>query len=267
MLIIGERINSSRKSIAEALSRRDRSFIQSEARAQAEAGAHYIDVNAGAFVGEEAEYLKRTMDAVQEVCDLPLCIDSPDAGVIREVLPLAKVTPIVNSITLEPARLEGMLPLIAQFKTKVIGLCQSEDSIADSAEAKIELAARLAEEVRGAGIPPDDLYIDPLVYPLGTNTTSAMATLDAIAAIMNKFPGVHTVCGLTNVSHGLPCRRLVNRTFLVSAVIRGLDAAIMDPTDKQLYSALTAALAVAGKDEFCMDYIRAFRAGRLEQQT
>ena len=267
MLIIGERINSSRKRITEALSSGDKSFIQSEAKAQAEAGAHYIDINAGTFIGEEAEYLKWTIDAVQEICNLPLCIDSPDAEVIREVLPLVRGTPMINSITLEPARMEGMLPLIADFKTKVIGLCQSEDTIADSTGAKIELASQLAEKVKRAGIPLDDLYIDPLVYPLATNTTSAIATLDAIALIMKEFPGVHTVCGLTNISHGLPCRRLLNRTFLVSAIVRGLDAAIMDPTDKQLYGSLKAAEAVAGRDEFCMEYIQAFRAGRLEQQT
>jgi len=264
MLIIGERINSSRKSIAQAISSRDKNFIQSEAKAQAEAGAHYIDVNAGAFVGEEAEYLKWTIDAVQEICDLPLCIDSPDAQVIRQVMPLARVTPMINSITLEPARLDGMLPLIVDFKAKVVGLCQSEDSIADSTEAKVEMASQLVEKTMSAGIPPDALYIDPLVYPLATDTTSAPATLEAIALIMKQFPGVHTVCGLTNISHGLPNRRLVNRTFLVSAIVRGLDAAIMDPTDKQLYSSLRAGVAIAGKDEFCMEFIRAFRAGRLE---
>jgi 5-methyltetrahydrofolate--homocysteine methyltransferase len=171
---------------------------------------------------------------------------------------------MINSITLEPARLEGILPLAAEFKTKVIGLCQSEDSIADSTEAKSELAGQLVEKVRLAGVPLDDLYIDPLVYPLGTDTGSATATLDAINLIMCQFPGVHTVCGLTNISHGLPSRKLVNRTFLVAAIIRGLDGAIMDPTDRQLYGPLRAAVAVAGKDAFCMEFIQAFRAGRLE---
>lgn len=263
MLIVGERINSSRKRIAEAIASRDRDFIQGEAKAQAEAGAHYIDVNAGAFIGEEAEYLKWTMEAVQEVCDLPLCLDSPDAEVIQQVLPLARATPMVNSITLEPARLEGILPLVAALKAKVVGLCQSEEVMADSAAAKVELAGRLVEKVKLAGIPLDDLYLDPLVYPLGTDTRSAMATLDAIALIMQEFPGVHTICGLTNVSHGLPSRKLINRTFLIAAIIRGLDGAILDPTDKELYGALRAAVAVAGRDEYCMEYIQAFRAGRL----
>ncbi|MGA8573920.1 MAG: dihydropteroate synthase [Desulfobaccales bacterium] len=263
MLIVGERINSSRPEIAEAIASRDRGFIQGEAKAQAEAGAHYIDVNAGAFFEKEVEYLKWTMEVVQEVCDLPLCLDSPDAKVIREVLPWARITPMVNSITLEPARLEGILPLVADLQTKVIGLCQSEDMMADSTAAKVDLAGRLVEKVKLAGIPVDDLYLDPLVYPLGTDTRSAMATLDAIALIMREFPRVHTICGLTNVSHGLPKRKLINRTFLIAAIIRGLDGAIMDPTDKELYGSLRAAVAVAGQDEYCLEYIEAFRAGRL----
>jgi 5-methyltetrahydrofolate--homocysteine methyltransferase len=126
------------------------------------------------------------------------------------------------------------------------------------------MTGRLIERTSQAGLPLDNLYIDPLVYPLSTNTESAKAALDAIGRIMQEFPGVHTTCGLTNVSHGLPSRKLINRTFLVTAVSRGLDSAILDPTDNLLYGALKAALAVNGKDDFCMGYITAFREGRLE---
>ena len=264
MLIIGERINASRKPIAEAISSRNISFIQNEAKTQATAGADYLDVNAGTFVGEEAKHLRWIVETVQEVVDLPLCIDSPDPSVIKTMLPLVKKTPMINSITLEPFRLEGILPLVAEHKAKVIALCQSGDSIADTVEAKVRMAGQLVEKVREAGISLDDLYIDPLVYPLATNDQSALATLDAIEKIMKQFPGVHTTCGLTNVSYGLPNRKLVNRTFLVAAIARGLDSAILDPTDKQLFGALKAALMIAGKDEFCMQYITAFREGRLE---
>ncbi|MHC1724791.1 MAG: methyltetrahydrofolate cobalamin methyltransferase [Syntrophobacteraceae bacterium] len=264
MLIIGERINSSRKSIAGAISSGNREFIQQEAKLQAEAGASYIDVNAAAFVGEEIEKLKWVIDAVQEAVDLPLCIDSPDPGAIRAVLPLVNQPPMINSITLEPARLEGILPLVAEYKAKVIGLCQSEDTMAESTEAKVDLAGKLVRKVRDFGISPDDLYIDPLVYPLGTSATSAQSTLEAIERIMNEFPGVHTTCGLTNVSHGLPARKLVNRTFLAACIIRGLDSAIMDPTDKLLYGSLKAAVMIAGKDDYCMEFITAFRAGHIE---
>ena len=264
MLIIGERINSSRKSIAEAISSRNTTFIQNEAKLQAAAGADYLDVNAGTFVGEEAKHLQWVIETVQEVVDLPLCIDSPDPSVIKAMIPLVKKTPMINSITLEPFRLEEILPLVTKNKTKVIALCQSGDFIADTAEAKVKMAGQLVEKVKAAGIPLDDLYIDPLVYPLATNDQSALATLDAFEKIMKEFPGVHTICGLTNVSYGLPNRKLVNRTFLVMAIARGLDSAILDPTDKQLFGALNSSLMVAGKDEFCMQYIAGFREGRLE---
>jgi cobalamin-dependent methionine synthase I len=264
MLIIGERINTSRKSIAEAVASEDGIFIQNEARSQTEAGAHYIDVNAGTFVGEEETKLKWVIEQVQQATDLPLCLDSPDPEVIKAVLPRVQKPPMINSITLEPARLEGLVPLVVEHRAKVIGLCQSEESMAETADDKVKLAGQLIEKATQAGVALDDLYIDPLVYPLSTNPQSASATLEAIARIMKEFPGVHTTCGLTNVSHGLPNRKLVNRTFLVAAVVHGLDSAILDPTDKRLYGALKAAVLVAGNDEYCMEFITAFRQGRLD---
>jgi len=264
MLIIAERINSSRTPIAEAIRASDAPFIRNEAKSQAEAGAGYIDVNAGTFLREEEDRLKWVIDTVQGVVDVPLCIDSPDPNVIRAVLPMLNRTPMINSITLEPARLEGILPLVAERKTRVIGLCQSESEMAESLDAKLRLADRLVRSVTDAGVPLEDLFIDPLVYPLATNTDSASITLAAIERIMKEFPGVHTTCGLTNVSYGLPNRKLVNQTFLISAIARGLDSAILDPTNRRLYSALRAALMVMGRDEFCMDYVSAFRENRLE---
>jgi cobalamin-dependent methionine synthase I len=264
MIIIGERINSSRKHIAEAVTSRDAEFIHHEAKMQADAGAQYLEVNAGSFLKKEADYLKWLIEEVQKVTDIPLCIDSPDPQVIKSVLPMIESTPIINSITLEPSRLEGTLALVVEYKSKVIALCQSEDSIAETTKAKIEMAQQLVEKTKSADIPMDDIFIDPLLYPLSTNTESATETLNAIEKIMNQFPNVHTTCGLTNVSYGLPNRKLVNRTFLTAAITRGLDSAIFDPTDRELYGALKAALMISGNDEFCMEYIMAYRQGSLE---
>ena len=262
MIIIAERINSSRKSIAQAIAAQDRAFIQNEARAQAEAGATYIDVNAGSFVGQEIAYLKWLVEVVQEVVDLPLCLDSPDPQAIREALPLCRQKPLINSITLERDRLEGLLPLVAEHGLPVIGLCQSDEMTADSREAKVELAARLVERVEAAGVPRDRLFIDPLVYPVSTDSNSALASMQAIGDIMTRFPGVHTTCGLTNVSYGMPARKLINRTFLACALASGLDSAIIDPTDDQLYAVLRASLLVMGHDDFAMNFISGFRQGR-----
>jgi cobalamin-dependent methionine synthase I len=263
MIIIGEKINSSRRLIAEAIASGDREYIQNEAKIQSEAGADYIDVNAAAFMEKEAEYLKWVIEAVQEVTELPLCIDSPDPEVIKKVIPLVKRPPMINSITLEQSRLDGILPLALDYKATVIGLCQTGNQMGRTVAEKVEIAGRLIEKVTSFGIGIDTLYIDPLVFPVGADSKSACATLDAIEIIMKQFHGVHTVCGLTNVSHGLPDRKLVNRTFLAEAVAHGLDAAILNPADKQLLGVMRAALMLMGKDEFCMGYIKAFRKGLL----
>lgn len=263
MLIIGERINASRKTISQAISSLNEDLIKKEVRAQAVAGADYIEVNAGTFLSEEVNVLSWLIEVVQDVTDLPLCIDSPDPKVIKSVLPLLKTPAIINSITLETTRLEGILPLVKDYEAKVIALCQSGDRLAETTDAKVEMADILVNEVTEAGISLEDLYIDPLVYPLSTNSGSALAALDAIHHIMKQFPGVHTICGLSNISHGLPNRSLINRTFLAAAMARGLDSAIMDPTDKQIYGTLKAAHMIVGKDDFCMQFINDFREGKL----
>ena len=264
MIIIAERINSSRKGIARAIEDRDAEFIRSEAMHQEDAGAHYIDVNAGSMVGKEIECLKWLIDTVQDVTHLPLCLDSPDPHVIKTILPRTQTTPMINSVTLDPERLDIVLPLAAAHNAKLIALCQSPDILAETADQKVELASQLVEKATSAGVHIANLYIDPLVYPLSTCPQSGEATLEAVERIMAMYPGVHTVCGLTNVSYGLPNRKLVNRTFLVACISRGLDATIMDPTDKHLYGAMKAATMVMGQDDYCMDFITAHREGRLE---
>lgn len=262
MLIIAERINSTRKSIAEAILKRDEAFIRKEALNQAAADADYIDINAGA-VRDEAECLQWLAEVVQDATDKPLCLDSANPDTLKRVIPFAKNPPMINSITLKPSRIGPVLPLIVEYKAKVIALCESENAIATTKKDKSAMAARLVEKITNQGVPLDDIYIDPLIFPIATNTLAAAASLDAIEFIMKEFPGVHTICGLTNISHGLPNRRLVNRSFLTAALTRGLDSAILDPTDKDLYSAMKATLMVLGQDEYCMEYISAYRRERL----
>lgn len=264
MLIVAERINSSRKSIAEAIKARDADFIRQEARNQTEAGAHYIDVNAGSFVGEEAEYLCWLVEVVQEATELPLCLDSPDPSAIAAALErVKKGRTMVNSITLEKQRLGGMLPLVRSHQTKIVALCQSDEGMASTIEQKVAVARQMIDALTGEGVAKDDIYIDPLIYPIATDTQSAVAALGAMREISQQIPEVHTICGLTNVSYGLPVRRLINRTFLVAAMANGLDSAIIDPTDRELMAALRAADAILDRDKFCANYITAYRQGKL----
>ena len=263
MLIVGERINSTRKSIFRAISEKDKALIQNEARIQIEAGADFIDVNAGQFAGKETEYLSWLVDIVQETTDVPLCLDSADPKAIKTVLPLVQKTPMINSISLEKERYDALLPAILEHKCNVVGMCQSDGKMAHSFSEKIDLAGELIENLTQAGHPIDRIFIDPLVFPLATDTGSGKITLDAISSIMTSYPGVHTICGLTNISFGLPERKLINRTFLVSAMKMGLDATIIDPTDKNIFAAMKAGLLINDQDGFAQNYIAAFRQGRL----
>lgn len=264
MLIVAERVNASRKAIRAALEKLDRAAIANEVRMQAAAGAHYIDVNGGTFPGREAELLCWLVDVAQGETQLPLCLDSPDPQALAAALPRIKgERPMLNSINLEPDRFDTILPLAREYKAKLIALAQGEGVPAASATEKVELAVRLVDRLVQGGMALDDIYVDPLVFPVGTDSNSALATVTAMREIMARFPGVHTICGLTNVSHGLPARRLVNRTFLAGAIANGMDAAIIDPTDTLLMATLFAAEAVFGRDEYCVNLIEAFQDGKL----
>jgi 5-methyltetrahydrofolate--homocysteine methyltransferase len=263
-LIVAERINASRKPIRAALEQLDAKTIEAEARSQAAAGTQYIDVNGGTFPGREPELLSWLVDVVQASVDVPLCLDSSDPAALAASLPkLKRGQPMINSITLEGRRFATVLPLARDYKAKLIALCQGEGLPASTAENKVAIASQLIDRLTAAGLALDDLFVDPLVFPLATNPHSAAATLDAIAEVMRRYPGVHTICGLTNVSHGLPARKLINRTFLVAAISRGLDAVIADPTDAPLMASILAGEALLGRDEYCMEYIQGFRDGKL----
>lgn len=264
MLIISDRIDATRKYIAQAVLTENRGFIQSEAMDQAASGADYINLNAAIFGHSEEKRLRWMIEAVQEVTDVPLCIDSPNPALIEKVMPQVKKRPMINSITLEAGRMDAVLRLVLEHGAKVIVSCQADQFTAETTEEKVEIAGRLIRMVSQAGVPMDDLYIDPLVYSLSTNPRAARSTLDAIGKIMANFPGVHTICCLSTVSYGLPARNLLHRTFLAAAMERGLDSAIIDATDAKLAAVVVAGRLVCGREEGCLNFIRAFREGRLE---
>ena len=263
MLIVGERINSSRPAIKQAIESKDSHFICSEAKAQTEAGAHYIDINTGTFIGQETHYLCWLVETVQGGTELPLCIDSVNPEAVAAALEIVKRVPMINSITLEEKRMLGMIPLVKTYKTKIVALCQSDAGIANEVNDKIKIAEQIVQALTVEGIALDDIYIDPLVYPIATDTRSALVTLKAIEEIKQSFPEVHTICGLSNVSFGLPARRFINRAFLVTAMFSGLDSVILDPTDNEVMANLLATSALLNRDEFCLTYINAYQDGKL----
>jgi 5-methyltetrahydrofolate--homocysteine methyltransferase len=263
MLVIGELINATRKKVAAAIEKRDADFIRDLARRQAEAGADLIDVNGG-IPDHEVESLEWLIGVVQEVTDLPLSIDSSDPEAVRRAIPLCKKRPLMNSITDVPECSDVLLPVLAEHRPRVIALCMSAAGTPKGVDDRLQTATRLVERLTKTGIALDDIFVDPCAMPMSTGTEQTPAVLEVIAAITKRFPGVHTSVGLSNVSFGVPIRKLVNRVFLTLLLARGLDAAILDPCDRQLMADVVAAEALLGRDEFCARYLRAYRKGKLE---
>ena len=268
MLIVGEKLNSSIKRVAEAIEARDAATIQDLAKRQAEAGADYLDVNAAIRVTQELEDLAWLIENALAAMDKPLCIDSPNPAAIARGLELWQASgrsgrPLVNSITGEPDRLHGILPLVAQYKCPVVALTSDEHGIPSTVEDRVRIAGRIVAEAEKYGVPREDLYFDPLVLPVSTDVRNAVLFMEALRQIKAEYPGVKTISGLSNVSYGLPKRKIVNRAFLIMALQAGMDAAIMDPLDMDLMALLKASELLLGRDEYCMNYLMAYRAGLL----
>jgi cobalamin-dependent methionine synthase I len=264
MIIVGELINSSRKAIASAIEGRDDGAIRRLAKDQAEHGVHYIDVNAGSFRSGESEHLQWLVEKVQEEVDLPCCIDSPDPRAIEAALSAHRGTAMINSISLEKRRCENLLPLIAGTGLKIVALCMSDSGMPRTAEDRMRTAEELLNLLLNHNMKLENIYVDPLVQPVATDQTFGREFLAAVERIMSHFPGVHTICGLSNVSFGLPLRKFVNQTFMAMAIAKGLDAAILDPLDKRMMANILAAEVLAGRDRFCMSFLKAYREKRLQ---
>ncbi len=265
MLIVGELINATRTPVKAMLQQWDAAGIQDLARTQADNGADYIDVNAGAFASKEADYLEWLVKTVQEVVDRPLCLDSANGKAIERAMKVHRGTSMVNSVSMDQQQQEGLLPVIQGTDCKVIGLCMGDrGNPPETAEDRIRVARELMGVLEGAGIDRDNIYLDPLAQCLSTNDRFGIEFLEGVEAIMSEFEGVHTICGLSNISYGMPMRRIVNRAFMVMAIRSGLDAAIMNPTDRKMMSAILAAEALVGRDPFCGTYCDAYRESLLE---
>jgi 5-methyltetrahydrofolate--homocysteine methyltransferase len=261
MILIGERINMTRKSIREKVHARDAEFIAEEARRQTAAGATHIDVNAGADPGREVDDMRWLVEVVAGATELPLSFDSANAAAIKAGLEMCnREGTIINSTTAEAARLAETLPLVSAYNTKIIALTMDDDGMPEDYERRCRIIDKLAATFCQEAIGLDRVLFDTLVRPVSTNQDQVPYMLDAIRYVTEQYPEAHTVAGLTNVSFGVPKRININRAFLVLLLQAGLDAVIIDPTADGMMGALHATLALTGRDEFCMEYITAARA-------
>jgi cobalamin-dependent methionine synthase I len=264
MLIIGELINSTRKQVRKAVEEKDAAFIQGLARKQVEAGARWIDVNAGAFPTDEVEKMQWLITVIRQVTDAPLSIDSPRPAAVEAGLAMAGAEPFLNSISAESERYTALIPFLKKYDARVVALSLDDSGMTDDVQKVWQVADGLIKRLQDDGVPPDHIFVDPLIRPVSTNGEYAMSALWVVEKITAAHPQVHKTCGLSNVSYGLPKRRLVNQVFAAMAIAKGMDSAIIDPLDARMMAGIAAAEALSGRDQFCMGYITAEREGRLE---
>jgi 5-methyltetrahydrofolate--homocysteine methyltransferase len=205
------------------------------------------------------------IETIQAVVDTPLSLDSANPDALRAAIPAAHRTPMINSISGEPDRLSGILPIAAEHGCEVIALCMDDKGIPAAAEARLDVIRKVFAETRRLGVPDEKVYVDPLVMTIATNIEAGGIIFNTMRAIRAEFPQAHISCGLSNVSFGLPVRALINRTFLVLALEAGMDTAIIDPNDRELQAAMITADLLLGRDKHCLKYTRAYRAGLLEK--
>jgi 5-methyltetrahydrofolate--homocysteine methyltransferase len=225
-----------------------------------------LDVNGG-LPGQETEVLHWLVNIVQQAVATPLCLDSADPAALRRALPLCKQRAMINSITDEPARAQALLPLLKDFRPKVIALCLGEAGPPNTAADRVSTASRLVDRLTAEGFALDDIYVDPCVLPISTGSEHGKALVEATGQIKARYPGVHVSAGISNVSFGLPERKLLNQALLLLLMAQGLDAAIVDPCDAQLMMNVRAAEALLARDEYCANYIQAFREGKLRADS
>jgi 5-methyltetrahydrofolate--homocysteine methyltransferase len=266
MEIIGEKINGTRKRVAQAIAERDAAFIQELARKQAEAGAAWLDLNAGTHPKQEPDDLVWLIENVQAVVDRPLCLDSANPQALAVAIKAVHQTPMINSISGESQRLAGVLPLVAKHGCRVIALAMDGKKIPETSAARVAVIHKVIAATRTAGIPDEYIYVDPLAMTISTNVQSGLIFFETMRAVREAYPEVHFTAGLSNISFGLPARSYINRAFLTLALAVGLDSAILDPLDREIKAALVAAELVLGHDRHCLNYTRAYRAGLFRNE-
>jgi 5-methyltetrahydrofolate--homocysteine methyltransferase len=265
MKIIGEKINGTRKRVAQAIAERDAEFIKDLAKKQADAGSAWLDVNAGTHPDKEPEDLTWLIETVQSVVDTPLSLDSANPKALQIAIKSVNKTPMINSISGEPDRLTNILPIVAEHGCPVVALAIAENKIPETSEKRFEVITKIITETRARGIPDSNLYFDPLAMTISTNTKSGMIAFETMMRVRQEYPEAHLTIGLSNISFGLPARSFVNRYFLSLAIQAGLDSAILDPLDREIQAAILSTELILGCDAHCLNYIRASRKGIFDK--
>lgn len=246
--VIGERINpTGRKKLAAELEAGDFSTVEKDALEQVACGAMVLDINAGVVYNSnpnpnetEPPLMRKVLQTVMGLTDVPLCIDSSVPGALEAGLETAPGRPLLNSVTGEEERLEAILPLVKKYNVPVVAISNDDTGISEDPEVRFAVAKKIVERAADFGIPAHDIVVDPLVMPVGAMASAGQQVFALVRKLREEL-GVNTTCGASNISFGLPNRHGINAAFLPMAIGAGMTSAIMNPVRPVEMEAIRAA--------------------------
>ena len=261
--VIGERINpTGRKKLAAELEAGDFSTVEKDALEQVSCGAMVLDVNAGVVYNSnpnpnetEPPLMTKMIELVQDLVDVPLCIDSSVPGALKAGLETAKGRPLLNSVTGEEERLELVLPLVKKYNVPVVAISNDDTGISEDPDVRFSVARKIVQRAADYGIPAHDIVVDPLVMPIGAMATAGQQVFALVRRLREELR-VNTTCGASNISFGLPNRHGINAAFLPMAITAGMTSAIMNPVRPQEMEAIRAANFLMNHDPHGSQWIR-----------
>jgi 5-methyltetrahydrofolate--homocysteine methyltransferase len=265
-VIIGERINpTGRKKLAEELKHGHYETVKADAIAQVAAGARVLDLNAGIPGFDEVAMLSQVVKIVNDLVDVPICIDSSTPEALEAAVPLAGGKVLINSVTAEQHSMDRLLPLVAEHGAAVIGMANDEDGISMDPDVRFAAAAKVVENAERHGIAREDVIVDPLAMPIGAAPDAATAMVRTIQRIREEL-GVNLSCGASNISFGMPDRHEIDAAFLTLMIASGMNTAITNPLHRPVKKAILAADLLLGHDGYGAEWIKDHRA-ELEAAT
>ena len=258
MIVISERINGLFTSVGKAIDSRDAKFIQEHALKQVACGSNILDINVGPGREDGPAAMDWLVRTVQEVTDVPLCLDTPGAKTMTAGLKACHNKVVMNSTTAEKKRMDVFFPLAREYNADIICLTMDERGIPNDAESRAEMAMLMMTAGMENEIMPDRLFLDPLILPAKAAQDQGRKVIKAIELFQQlNDPAPRTVVGLSNISNGAKDRPMVNRTYLAMLMGAGLSAAILDPEDAQLMETMKTAQILRNEKLYCDDYLRA----------
>ncbi|MEL4105581.1 methyltetrahydrofolate cobalamin methyltransferase [Oscillospiraceae bacterium WX1] len=263
MIIIGEKLNGTIPSMKKAILARDEQTLRDLAKKQADAGAHFLDVCASTSPEIEVETLKWMIDVVQDTVDTPICIDSPNIKALEKVIPYIKRPGLINSVAQEGGKCNIIFPLIKGTEWQVIAQTTDDNGIPNDSKGRVAITKYVVETAAKYDITPDRIHIDPLITAISADNNSVINFADTVKEVKAMYPTIKITAAISNISFGMPLRKVLNQHFYALAAYIGLDSAVMDPCNRDLYTSMLVTETLLGRDRLCRKFTNAYRKNEI----